>query len=147
MFDKLFVQDERVLLHHWDLLHARFMILARAGQMVMRGAWELARVRDVLANAAHELASVERELARFRATPVATLPPEAADLWRAAADWVTALREWTVPPETWTADQLAAALARRQGLETRFLNAVAAFPFGAEESEPLVADPMVTRGG
>ena len=144
MFDKLFVQDERVLLHHWDLLHARFMLLARSGQMVMRGAWDAVRLRDVLALAAHELLSVEQELARFGSAPVESLSPETAELWRAAVGWVTALREWSVPPESWTTGQLSAALARRQVLETHFLEAVFAYPFGDEEAE-LVADPILTR--
>lgn len=142
MFDKVFVQDERVLLHHWDLLHARFMLLARSGQQVLRGVWDMSRLRDVLAHSADELRGVEQELARFGAAPA--LSPVAAQLWRAAAEWVTALREWSVPPEAWTASQLTVALARRQVLEAQFLDAVAAYPFG-EEPDEIVADPMITR--
>ncbi len=144
MFDKVFVQDERVLLHHWDLLHTRFMLLARAGQLVLRGVWELPRLRDVLAHSIDELRGVEQELARFGSAPGAALTPAAAQLWQAAAEWVTALREWSVPPESWTASQLTAALARRQVLEAQFLDTVAAYPFGDEPDE-IVADPMMTR--
>lgn len=146
MFDKLFVQDERVLLHQWDMLHARFMLLARGGQMVLRGAWEMARLHDVLANSVSDLLTVERELSRFDSTPVDVLSPEAAHLWRAAADWVTALRDWSVPPGNWTTSQLSSAMAHRQCLETRFLETVAAYPFDTEESEPIVADTAITRG-
>ncbi len=146
MFDKLFIQDERVLLHRWDLLHAQFMLLARSGQMVLRGAWEAVRLRDVLAHAADELLAVERDLARFGDSPAEALPPAAADLWRVAAEWVTTLREWAVPPETWTADEIASATARRQFLEAQLLEAITAYPFGDAELGPAVAEPVIARG-
>lgn len=135
MFDKLFLQDERVLLHRWDLHFARFRMVAEAGRAA-------ARFRDVFAYSAMELLAVEADLARFGQAPADQLPERDAELWRAAAAWVTAYREWASPPAGWSQSRIEESLSRRKRLEAAVLAAVDAY--SADECPDAVA-PVAVR--
>lgn len=138
MFDKLFVQDERVLLHRWDLLLAQFRIVARAGRTA-------ARFRDVFAHTVAELLTVERDLARFGHSPADALSEDDAVLWRAAAAWVAAYREWASPPKDWDRARLDEALGRRKRLEAAVFAAVAAYPAADADDSPDAVTPDAVR--
>jgi hypothetical protein len=138
MFDKLFLQDERVLLYRWDLLLAQFRIVARAGRAA-------ARFRDVFAHTVAELEAVERELVRFGLSPADALPEGDAILWRAAASWVAAHREWASPPADWDRARLDEALGRRKRLEAAVFAAVAAYPADDADDSPDVVTPDAVR--
>lgn len=135
MFDKMFLDDERTLLHRWDLLFAQFRIVARAGRTAPR-------VRDVLAHTVSDLLAVERDLARFGRTPAAVLPNRDAKLWAEAAAWVSAYREWAVPPAGWTAARVQEAMDRRSRLEAALFAAVAAYP-ADDESDDVGPDAVL----
>lgn len=134
MFDKLFLQDERVLLHHWELLFARFRMVAKAGPATPR-------FRDVFAFSTMELLTVEADLARFGQAPANQLSEPDAELWRAAAAWVTACREWTSPPAGWAPERVEESLTRRKRLEKA---AFAATEHSADECPDCVA-PVAVR--
>ena len=135
MFDKLFQQDERVLLHNWEVLFARFRMVAGAGRTAYR-------FRDVLAYTVLELLSAEADLARFGRRPADQLTDRDADLWRASAAWVTACREWAVPPAGWGPARVQEALDRRRRLEAAVYDAVEAYSV-ADEADECPDDAVV----